>query len=132
MGERWGTCCFPAFSSCSLPQKTRENSRRMTENVCEFFVLPLENTKKRDVKSLENCGEQRNTIRSSCVNRMFSVCFTWIIRALTGPVNTSKTSVFLVLTEPENYRIMERILKFTGQKTTGKEWILRPENAREF
>ena len=49
-----------------------------------------------------------------------------------GPVNTSKTSVFLVLTEPENYRIMERILKFTGQKTTGKEWILRPENAREL
>ena len=49
-----------------------------------------------------------------------------------GPVNASKTSVFLVLTEPENYRIMERILKFNGQKTTGKEWILRPENAREL
>ena len=49
-----------------------------------------------------------------------------------GPVNTSKTSVFLVLTEPENYRIMERILKFTGLKTTEKEWILRPENGREF
>lgn len=89
----------------------------MAENVCEFFVLPLENTKKRDVKSLENCGEQRNTIRSSCVNRMFSVCFACIIRALT---------------EPENYRIMERILKFTGQKTTEKEWILQPENAREL
>ena len=26
----------------------------MMENVCELFVLPLENTKKRDVKSLEN------------------------------------------------------------------------------
>ena len=71
------------FFSCSLPQKTRENSRRMTENVCEFFVLPLENTKKRDVKSLENGGEQRNTILSSCVNRMFSLCFACINRALT-------------------------------------------------
>ena len=49
-----------------------------------------------------------------------------------GPVNASKTSVFPVLTEPENYRIMERILKFTGQKTTEKEWILRPENASEL
>ena len=49
-----------------------------------------------------------------------------------GPVNVSKTSVFLVLTEPENYRIMERILKFTSQKTTEKEWILRLENAREL
>ena len=49
-----------------------------------------------------------------------------------GPVNASKTSVFLVLTEPENYRIMERILKFTSQKTTEKEWILRLENAREL
>ena len=27
---------------------------------------------------------------------------------------------------------MERILEFTGKKTTEKEWILRPENAREF
>ena len=50
----------------------------MMENVCELFVLPLENTKKRDVKSLENGGEQRNTIRSSGVNRMFSVCFAWV------------------------------------------------------
>ena len=48
------------------------------------------------------------------------------------PVNTSKTSVFLVLTEPENYRIMERMLEFTGEKTTEKEWILGLENAREF
>ena len=46
MGERWGTRCFPAFSSFSLPQKTRENSRRKAEKVCEFFVLPLENTRK--------------------------------------------------------------------------------------
>ena len=67
MVERWGTRCFPAFSSCSLPKKTRENSRKMTENVCEFFVLTLENTKKRDVKSLDNGDEQRNTIRSFCV-----------------------------------------------------------------
>ena len=37
-----------------------------------------------------------------------------------------------MLTEPENYRIMERILKFTDQKTTEKQWILRPENAREL
>jgi len=48
------------------------------------------------------------------------------------PVNTSKTSVFLVLTEPENYQIMEQILEFTGKKTTEKEWVLRLENAREF
>ena len=27
---------------------------------------------------------------------------------------------------------MERILEFTGKKTTEKQWILRPENAREF
>ena len=58
MGERWGTRCFPAFSSCSLPQKTRKNARRLAENVCELFVLPLgktpENIKKRDVQSLEN------------------------------------------------------------------------------
>ena len=62
----------------SQPKKTRENSRRMTENVFEFFVLPLENTKKRDVKSLENGDEQRNTIRLSCVDRMFSVYFACI------------------------------------------------------
>ena len=84
MGERWGTHCFPAFSSCSLPQKTRENSRRMAEKVRELFVLPLENTKKRDVQSQENGGEQRNTIRFSCVDRMFSVYFACISRALTG------------------------------------------------
>ena len=83
MGERWGTRCLPAFSSCSLPQKTRENSRRMAEKVREFFVLPLENTKKRDVQSQENGGEQRNTIRFSCVDRMFSVYFACINRALT-------------------------------------------------
>ena len=74
MGERWGTHCFSAFSSCLLPQKTLENSRRMAENVCEFFVLPLEtpeNTKKRDVQSLENGGEQRNTICSKCVGGIF-------------------------------------------------------------
>ena len=29
-----------------------------------------------------------------------------------------------MLTEPENYRIIERILEFTGKKTTEKEWIL--------
>ena len=37
-----------------------------------------------------------------------------------------------MLTEPENYRIMEGILEFTGKKTTEKQWILRQENAREF
>ena len=55
----------------------------MAENVCEFFVLPLENTKKRDVQSQENGGEQRNTIRFSCVDRMFSMYFACISRALT-------------------------------------------------
>ena len=50
----------------------------MTENVYEFFLLPLENTKKRDVKLLENGDEQRNTIRLSCVDRMFSVYFACI------------------------------------------------------
>ena len=43
----------------------------------------LKTPKKRDVKSLENGGEQRNTIRLSCVNRMFSVYFACISRALT-------------------------------------------------
>ena len=46
----------------------------MAENVCEFFVLPLEtpeNTKKHDVQSLENSGEQRNTICSKCVGGIF-------------------------------------------------------------
>ena len=90
MGERWGTRCFPAFSSCSLPQKTRENSRRMGEKVCEFFVLPLENTKKRDVQSQENGGEQRTTIRFSCVDRVFTVYFACISRALTGRVTPVK------------------------------------------
>ena len=66
----------------SLPKKTRENSRRMTENVYEFFVLPLENTKKRYVKSLENGDEQRNTIRLSPVDRMFSVYFECILHVL--------------------------------------------------
>ena len=84
MGERWGTHCFPAFSSSSLPQKTRENSCRMAEKVREFFVLPLENTKKRDVQSQENGGKQRNTIRFSCVDRMLSVYFACISHALTG------------------------------------------------
>ena len=37
-----------------------------------------------------------------------------------------------MLTEPENYRIMERILELTGKKTTEKQWILRPEKGREF
>ena len=98
----------------SLPKETRENSRRMTENVYKFFVLPLLNTKKRDVKSLENGDEQRNTIRFSCVDRMFSVYFSCILHVLH----------VLVLTEPQNYRIIERILEFTGKKTTEKEWIL--------
>ena len=74
-----------------------------------------------------------NGIRS--VHHVLTVCFPCVCMnypCVNGPVNASKTSVFLVLTEPENYRIMERILKFTGQKTTGKEWILRPEKAREF
>ena len=55
----------------------------MAEKVREFFVLPLENTKKRDVQSQENGGEQRNTISFSCVDRMFSVYFACINRALT-------------------------------------------------
>ena len=55
----------------------------MTENGCEFFDLPLENTKKSDVKSLENGGEQRYTIRCSYVNRIFSVYFACISRVLT-------------------------------------------------
>ena len=75
-----------------------------------------------------------NGIRS--VHHVLTVCFPCVLhefsRAFNGPVNASKTSVFPVLTEPENYRIMERILKFTDQKTTGKEWISRQENAREF
>ena len=91
-----------------------------------------ENTKKRDVQSRENGGEQRNTIRFSCVDRMFSVYFACINRALTVRLTPVKQAFFLALTEPENYRIMERILEFTGKKTTEKEWILRPENAREF
>ena len=67
-----------------------------------------------------------NGIRS--VHHVLTVCFPCVLHELAA----SKTSVFPVLTEPENYRIMERILKFTGQKTTEKEWILRPENASEL
>ena len=117
MGERWGTRCFPAFSRCSLPHKTQENSRRMAENVCEFFVLPLENTRKHQKTRCSVTGKRRLTTEYD---------------SFVGSVNTSKTSVFRVLTEPENYWIIERILEFTGKKTTEKEWTLRPENAREF
>ena len=68
-----------------------------------------------------------NGIRSVC--HLLTVCFPCILNVfcmycVNGPVNKSKTSVFLVLTEPENYRIIERILEFTGKKTTEKEWIL--------
>ena len=65
-----------------------------------------------------------NGIRS--VFHVLTVCFPCIFHVfcmycVNGPV---KTNVFLVLTEPENCRIIERILEFTGKKTTEKEWIL--------
>ena len=57
-------------------------------------------------------------------------------------VNTGKQDICQVLTDrqiPENmrfpaftvmgkYRIMERILEFTGSKTIGKPWIFRSVN----
>ena len=96
-----------------------------------FYLLKHQKTpKKRDVRHWKTAVN--NGIRSVChvLAVFFSVYFACISRAST--VNTSKTNVFLVLTEPENYRITERILEFTGKKTTEKQWILRPENAREF
>ena len=41
-----------------------------------------ENTKKSDVQSQENGGEQQITIRFSCVDRMFSLYFACISGAL--------------------------------------------------
>ena len=59
MGERWGTRCFPAFSSCSLPQirkheKTHADWRKTSVNYLFCPWKTPENIKKRDVQSLEN------------------------------------------------------------------------------
>ena len=64
------------------------------------------------------------------VNEMFSIVSKLFLQE-NAPFSVSNALIFLVLTEPENYRIMEPILKFTGRKRTEKEWILRPENAGE-
>ena len=74
---------FYLFAAPENPRKTQAEWRKTSVNSLFCHLKTPENTKKRDVKSLENGGEQRNTIRSSCVNRMFSVSFAWIIRALT-------------------------------------------------
>ena len=56
-----------------------------------FYPLKTpENTKKRDVQSLGNGGEQQNTIRLSCVDRMFSVYFACISRASTVRLTSVK------------------------------------------
>ena len=105
----------------SLPKKIRENSRRMTETSMNSLFCHLKTPKNAMLSHWKTT--MNNGIRSVC--HVLTVCFPCILHVfcmycVNGPVNTSKTSVFLVLTEPENYRIIERILEFTGKKTTEK------------
>ena len=63
--------------------KTHAEWRKTSVNSLFYPLKTPENTKIRDVQSLRNGGEQRNTIRLSCVDRMFSVYFACISRAST-------------------------------------------------
>ena len=77
---------FRHFLVVHCPRKHEKTHAEWRKTPVNSLFCPLktpENTKKRDVQSRENGGEQRNTIRFSCVDRMFSVYFTCINRALT-------------------------------------------------
>ena len=71
-------------------EKTHAEWRKKSVNSLFCPLKTAENTKKRDVQSQENGGQQRTTIRFSCVDRMFTVYFVCISRALTGRVTPVK------------------------------------------
>ena len=74
---------------------------------------------------------------SDCFRSLVTMSYQWDNRGYPFAARRTNNKLYVTTTVRqnglhENYRIMERIIKFTGQKTTGKEWILRQENAREL
>ena len=114
MVNTWGTDRIPLFTAIFqwlniasfgvfwCFQEAKQRIHRSFPSFCMSFLgfsgaANLENARKQHVPIVSKLFLQENT-----------------------PFSVSNALIFLVLTEPENYRIMEPILKFTGQKRKEK------------